>query len=80
MNEMAKKVKTLIEDNQRLSKKYSELKKTNIDIGEKLLICESKNKMQIKSLESENRQLKYHLETMDDQVKQVGSRSRDGLA
>lgn len=77
---MAKKVKTLIEDNQRLSKKYSELKKTNIDIGEKLLICESKNKMQIKSLESENRQLKYHLETMDDQVKQVGSRSRDGLS
>ena len=77
IGEMGSKVKKVIEDNQKLQKKYAELKRKNIDLGEKLLISESKNKTQLKSLEAENMQLKYHLETLDNQVTNVGSRSRE---
>lgn len=44
IGEMGSKVKKVIEDNQKLQKKYAELKRKNIDLGEKLLISESKNK------------------------------------
>jgi hypothetical protein len=44
IGEMGQKVKKVIDDNQKLQKKYAELKRKNIDLGEKLLISESKNK------------------------------------
>lgn len=44
ISEMALKVKKVIADNQKLSKKYADLKRKNIDLSEKLLISESKNK------------------------------------